>query len=103
MVMIVNTTAAMKSMATKIIWNKVDDSGRRSIKVPGKLYNFVPGQMVVLDDKEFSALENIPMMKRCLDNGDFATGREAKKVAAKAAVETVQQEKDDADKKKAKE
>lgn len=89
MTAIVNTSAAKISAATKIVWGKNDEStGRKSIKTPGKMYDFVPGQLTVIDTKTWKELLKVKGLSKAVDDGRLITGDAAKKVAVGAKKAT---------------
>ena len=88
MALIVNTSAAKISAATKIVWNKPNAEGRKTIKIPGKMYDFVPGIMTAVNDKAWAQLKTVRLIAESLDNGVLLDGKEAKRVADRAKKAT---------------
>ena len=89
MAIIVNKSAAQLSAATKIVWNETNkETGRKTIKRPGKMYDFVPGIITTVPDADWKQLKEIRLIKESLDNGVLVMGKAASKVADDAKKET---------------
>ena len=89
MAIIVNTSAAKISAATKIVWNEQNkETGRKTIKIPGKMYDFIPGILTIVPEIHWKQLKNLRFIQKSLDSGVLKMGKSATKIADDAKKET---------------
>ena len=90
---VLNKSAAKISAAPRGKRKLNPETGRSIVTVPaGKMYDFVPGILVDVEDADLKALVEIPSIKKAFDSGVLIMGNEAKQIGAEVEKELAQPE-----------